>query len=694
MPQRPSQLLLTSRTNRTMKHAAMVAAHPACRSLVLLVLALLAAVSFARTERAAARNLFSNLTDPESFFGGSTAETRSPPSPSEHGFSDQSEYVGLSSSSGAVMAVADFNRDHFIDLLAIDTSTLRAFSVLLWDHDAYAFGHGVATVSLDDPALQAMEKAAGASPLGKISAAYVGDFSNDGAYDVLVGDGTQGRLFFGDGAGAFNASPPVILPDLTPVAAVVDADADLVPDIFVVFRNGTRGFWRYEQKNATSDPSIKQSGAFVFQPWVGGSNQAAGGTPCETFDDMATAVSFADIDGDCLPDLVVPTTCGLEVWSNAASSNRPFWNLSASHSAADMRLLDSKVFNYKHGDRVVTVADFDADGTNDFAIVNRNRQDLIVHRNVQSTRAVGALCARDVKWSLERQVGLVGGVNLHKPRIGGFLKSVEVPPLLHVGDYDRDGLPDLLAVDGSSRRPVLFRNRGGWLDRRPSDPHFERADRDIETSLSKSNSDSVSATFFDTDESGRQDILVVRSGNQSRLMWNTLSERWDALFFKGTVLSSLSFQQDPRPFAPVAGNTIKISYMERGSRHRARRVCSQCAQSGFFQLSVCSCQYGLKNIANYIEELWVGAGTSTRSWTSLMPNSMAVIWGEGSENLGSWWMEYFTQRRGSQMLRVTAILMTVLVILGFIILYLQHRERKEDRAQDERESVRLFNFVV
>lgn len=670
--------------------------------------------------------LLANWFNPDSLIGGAP-HTRAAPTATEKGFSDQSKYVGLGTSSGAVVAVADFNRDRFIDLLMLDSTKLRTLSVMLWDHDAYAFSHVAHEniIDLDGPAVRTAEAAAGAGikPLGHISGVYVADFGNDGTVDVLITDGKQGRVFFSDGSGGFgprddtNSSghfAPVVIPELSAVSAIVDADADSIPDVLTIFLNGTRGFWQLQY--STSDlPSITNTSMSgnddeqssnsiptqrrnpVFRRWPDGLNLGGDGKPCRTEDDMAPSIAFADMDGDCLADLIIPTTCGLEVWSNPGHDNT-FWDLSAAHAAGHMRLLDTQVFNYGHGDRVIVIADFDSDGTNDLAIVNRNRHDMLIHRNIQAVRPVGELCNRDSKWKLEKVVGMTSGVNLRKPRVGPLLAgAVDVPPLLHVGDYDQDGLTDIVMIDGSSTQPLLLRNRGTWASARSEEARFE-AMKDVKSgglgTLAGGNV--ISATLFDTDESGRQDLLVVRAGNETRLLWNALNDRWDALFFKGTMLSGLPYRAQPRPFAPVVGNTIKLSYMQRGSRRiRVRRVCSQCPQSaGLFQLGTCNCQYGLYGIANYVEELWAGSAGATRGWTGLMPNSMAVIWGDESANTAAWWMEYFTQRRGSQMLRVTAILMAGLVVLAASIVYLQHREAKEDRERDERESARLFNFVV
>lgn len=633
--------------------------------------------------------------------------SRGPPPTTPHGFSDQSSYVQLGSS-GALIAVGDFNRDRFLDLVMLDVKSLKRVSLMFWDHDSFSFHHRGRGISLPD--YDALDRANDIKPMANIIGAHVADFGNDGTLDILLHDGEQARLFFGDGTGDFNATQRLVIPEMPKTSAVVDANADLVPDIFVVFSNGTRGFWVFHPDdpevpavrepvagNATVEAE-PQNGRMRFFDWPGGVNTDPEGKQCVVLDPVS--IAFVDLDGDCLPDLVLPTSCGVEVWSNPAATGRAFWELDASRGGTDgrgdLRLLGLEVFNYAHGDRAMAFSDWNSDGTIDIAVTNRNRQDLVVHLNVQNKRSADALCAKDVEWRLERRVGLSTGMNLRSGKVGRLFGSIEVPGSLHVGDYDLDGLPDILSIDASSSRPVVFRNLGNWGERERGESHFGRIDKGEEAGLSNGNSGAVSGMFFDTDESGRQDVLIVRDGNDTRLVWNNLQEDTDSLFFKGTVLSGLPYRQRPRPFSPVVGNTLKISYMERGSRSRVTRVCSQCGQGGLWQLRPCNCEFGLMRIANYIETLWVGAGGGWRQWTNLMPNSMAVVWAEkgdgGSGDSGAWWMEYFTQRRGSQMLRVSALLVASLLVLAVAILVLQQQETKEDR-EEEHERARLFNFV-
>lgn len=568
----------------------------------------------------------------------------------------------------------------------LDTRSLRRLGIMLWQHDEYSFRHAGSPIVIDD--WTSLSKV----PFKKITGVHVADFGNDGTLDMLVMDGSQGWLFFGDRQASFNGTQPAVIPDIPPECTVMDADADFVPDVFVAYPNGTRGFWTYRRDVSVEEDRENQAGKIAYVPWPGSSVMGSDGKACKVVD--AVSIAFVDIDGDCLADLVIPTTCGLEVWSNPAQSKRKFWDLRANRTgqAADVRLLGLDVFNYARGDMSLAFADFDGDGTLDIGVPNSNRRDMSVYINRQKRRKSGEACSRDKEWTVVKKIGVGrNDMNIGKSRIGPMFGGIDVPATIHVGDYDLDGMSDILVIEGG--RPALFRNEGKWKNGGEEDVHFRKMDGKVQKELTKGIRGGVSGMFFDMDESGRQDLLIVGGNNETRLIWNNMQGGWDSLFFKGTMLSGLGYHLEPRPFAPVAGNSVKISYMERESRERVTRTCSQCGQSGHWQLRVCNCQFGLKHIANYIEELWVGGGASTRSWGSLMPNSMAVIWGEGGSDSSSWWMEYFTQRRGSQMLRVSGFLVVALAGLAACILVLQDAERRKDREEDEEERARLFNFV-
>jgi integrin alpha FG-GAP repeat containing protein 1 len=621
------------------------------------------------------------LLQPKSGLAPKESGRGPPPRPTGDGsaFVDRSPYVGLSGLGGAVIASADFNQDRFVDVVLFDSSSLGSIEVAVWNHELYEFER------VGEPLH--ISSGLGGCPIKSIASVAPGDFDDNGAVDVLVGDGVAGCIFYGNGHGGFNTTVVTVLPELPRISLVMDANADFVPDVFVSFTNGSRGFYTFS----------RDRGPPTYQSWSSGADESA--CPVEQSAASLSFPAFVDLDGDCLADLIVPTSCGVEVWSNPAQALRkPFWDMSIDLAHADKgqlyRLFGTEYLNSAHGDAAVTFADFDGDGTIDMAVPNLNRNDFLVFLNIQMSRARGFLCTRDQSWTFARRVGLSGGLHIKPSTVGPLFGRVDVPMSIHVGDYDLDGLPDILVIDSKSGSPVMFRNTGHWSEADMSmQPHFQLIEEQKALTDAAGNGDALAAFFFDTDESGRQDIMVIKGGrNSTALVWNSLVTKSDSLFFKGTSLSALGSRGFPRPFAAVAGDTFKVSYMARTSRHRVTRICSQCSQSGAWTLQPCSCLFGLLEISNYIEEMSVGGGADHRSWSNLMPNSMAVVWADrSSPGSSGWWMEYFTQRRAGQMLRVATVLMAALAVNGAAILVLQHRERKEDR-ENVSEHVQLFNF--
>lgn len=616
------------------------------------------------------------------------------------GFEDRSGYVSLGTSSGSdapirgsVIAVADMNRDRFMDLILLDTENLARVEIALWNHDMFRFEIGSSSIRLAGGDLDAS-----VCPLGTISLVLPADLNDDGAIDLLLGNGQSGCVFYGDGSGglARNKSRLLVttIPELPSSAVVMDNNADLVPDIFVAFANGSRGIYQFSTSKATPDRAEASDGtrpaSYVYHEWKSGAD-----TACPVVESDIALPAFVDLDGDCLADLVIPTACGLEVWLNPVTISRAFTNMTMSDSHDRFHRLGTEYYNPAHGDGAIAFADFNGDGTIDLAVPNRNRRDLLVFLNQQRARLFGELCTADPTFTFSRRVGVDSGVELRHGSVGPLFRGIKVPTFLHTGDYDLDGLPDILFVDATSGAPALYRNLGGWNDERSAmKPHFRLVDDGTLASASRAGhgGDALAAMFFDVDQSGRQDILIAKKRNSTNLIWNSHVTSSDSLFFKGSSLSSVPYHQVPRPYAPVPGNTFKVTYMARNTRKRVTRTCSQCPQSGSWTLQICGCTFGLLDISNYIEEMAVGAGAETRSWTNLMPNSMAVVWARGRDSGSSWWMEYFTQRRGGQMLRVVGILMVALGAMGVAIAVLQNQERKEDLAS-ESEHVQLFSFA-
>jgi len=197
----------------------------------------------------------------------------------------------------------------------------------------------------------------------------------------------------------------------------------------------------------------------------------------------------------------------------------------------------------------------------------------------------------------------------------------------------------------------------------------------------------VAAAFFDVDESGRQDIVVVHREAGTRAVWNNYVQRAESLFFKSTALSSVRYQDQlnesssssrTKAYVGSHGATFELSFRAAdGQKHAS---CAQCAGGGggSLALQTCNCFFGLMRMSNYIEEVAMGVGRATRTWANMMPNAVTVVWPLRASSEKEWWMEYFTQRRGGQMLGVVIVLCVILAVLAVVIWYLTWKEAKQD----------------
>mmetsp|Transcript_6445 Transcript_6445/g.27405 ORF Transcript_6445/g.27405 Transcript_6445/m.27405 type:complete len:608 (-) Transcript_6445:1536-3359(-) len=561
----------------------------------------------------------------------------------------QTDYVNLHEFGEAVL-FADFDADYMVDILFVDKE-VRKLSLGRWNHANYRFEPLGRGVELN---------------FGNMNGLDSGDFNNDGILDIVVStDDGKGHIFYNtmNSTGVFTAGPT--LEPFSPGFLVLDADSDLVPDIFVTHPiTGERGF------HNNSPP-----GEFTYHKWEGYHPDCLIQEPSSN--------AHVDLDGDCHADLVLVSTCGLEVWSSparVAPREVKMWSMSESDSEIYM-VYDSSLYDPGTDGRIL-FADFNGDGCTDLVFPNHASRQFIMLSNVQKPRKYGAVCDLDPEWTLVRSV-VMEDVTIAETQISTYFR---IPASLRSGDFNMDGATDLIGIDGSTRELRLWRNSINVHDRN-STVSFERYDL---LDLYQELGDIVAAASFDTDDSGRQDLVVIEGEGRTQLVWNGMKGGSNAMFFKTTGLSNLSYFTTPKPFAPVPGNTVSIVYDdEHGHEFRS---CSQCPQSSYLPLQRCNCFFGLRRVVNYVSQMSVGAAGLTRTWSGLMPNSMALLWLDSGDGTGSWWMEYFLQRRGGQMLGITIVLSVLLVILGVVISIMSWRERVEDRREKAQNS-ELFGFA-
>ncbi|CAN8074116.1 unnamed protein product [Agarophyton chilense] len=639
---------------------------------------------------------------------------RAPPNPhsgsllSSELFTDQSDYLGLGDGTGSVIAVGDFTSDRYTDLLVVPHSKfMRSLQVLVWNHHKYSFNRVSCSSNSTFRSVFNLNSLPGASPEARIVSAAPFDANSDGSLDVLVSivlpdDSHVGVILRGDGSGCLRFER--VLPGLTPNMLIMDADDDMYSDIFFISDQSERVFY-------INGPP----GRFTKQIW----NPGPPHNHCVPTTSQ-NSNAFVDLNGDCEPDFVVSTSCGLEVWFNRGlhkkSSSRwmygqqhfskdphDFTNTSKVQDPFKVLILNSSVWNPSNGDGQATFADFNADGSIDIAVANPFTNEVRISYNIRRPYYEDKLCSVDPSWHFETQIAL-SDVHVSDTLLG----AMRVQSRIRTGDFNYDGKQDILLIDGDSGtislyegvsnegsaswypRPDKFVERvlfpltgkvGNELKPKAKRLHFSRFDG---TPILYNLEDPIAAAFIDLDESGRQDLLVSQR-HGTRLIWNSYQDKEDAVYFKATGVNAAhrgwkSKEGGIQAFSPLPGNTFKVSYGGRFGRET--HTCTQCPQTGVLSLQACSCMFGITRIANYIEEMAMGGSGGVRTWTSLMPNALAVVWPQGRRPQGGvkWKVSYLSRGRDGQMKRIVFVLCITLVVLFFVILYIHTVEGREEKS--------------
>jgi integrin alpha FG-GAP repeat containing protein 1 len=538
---------------------------------------------------------------------------------------DQSSYTGLSGLYGSAVSIADFNADRQLDILLYDANAATLF-VALWSGDDQMF------VVENDKGIQ----------LGNVqlAAVDVADWNNDGILDIIwIGTDNIGRILYGNGNNQFENGPQ--LANLTADVLVMDANADLIPDLFIPQK---RAFY------INSPP-----GNFTWTEW------SVENVSCQVSETSSAA--FVDLNGDCLADLCFLSSCGLEVWLSRAANGKFFYE----QSFQERRIIQDDVLkNIFEAKSVLSFLDVNKDGTIDIVASDPKTNHLNMWLNIQKSRKFGDLCSPDDEWIMQRHES----DTIAPVKESSIDKALRVPRRIFWGDINLDGFPDLLYVDESTNAVVLLENTGNWDNLNSS--HFERVKQGEK--IEQLSAGTVAAAVVDI--RGGIDILLSQQRG-TRLL--SVSSRYPAEFLKVVGLSGLSYFSFPHSYTPLAGNTFKISYD--GVRGRIHQICSQCPQSANLPLQCCECFFGLKDMANYIAEVSMGTGRHTQRWENLMPNTVAVVWTVADD---AWWMEIFTPKRAGQMLGVVIVLASLSVGLGIWVLVLLWQERRQDKREQYR----------
>ncbi len=333
----------------------------------------------------------------------------------------------------AALAIGDFNGDGKTDL-AVTNYSPNTVSVLL--------GNGNGTF----PAA-----ASYATAFNPWSVA-IGDFNGDGKSDLAVGNYASNSvsILIGNGAGTFAAAVNYAAGTLPVGVSIGDFNRDGKSDLAVA-------------NNSSNNVSILiGSGTGTF---AAARNYAAGTSP--------QAIAIADFDGDGKTDLAVPNGAGVAILLNdgACYANCATFG-TATNFGSNFGGFDGKS---------VASADFNRDGKPDLAVVIGGSKVLVLLGNGSGgfgtltdypvgTNPVGVAIAdfnRDGKLDLAVANESSDSVSfLLGDGVGGFGSATSVsipvtefgPQALVVGDFNRDGKPDVAVTCGITQGVAILLN--------------------------------------------------------------------------------------------------------------------------------------------------------------------------------------------------------------------------------------------
>ncbi len=322
----------------------------------------------------------------------------------------------------SAIVAADFNNDGNLDLATCANASIGSFSVLLGD-GAGGFGAALRTV------------------IGsQLSSIAVADFNNDTRPDMVVSDSGGFRLLVGNGDGTFQAGVPMMGGDM---AAVGDFNNDGNSDVVVTWLDGD--WWSHVQ---------------VYR----GNGQGGFAAGPDAYYWGYSGLAAVDLNND--GNLDVATGDGPAFLGDGTGGLHFDWNQQAQHTGG-----------------AIATGDFTGDGNADAIVASytvavlRGRGDgrfdaPITHPAAGTPHTAVATADFNADGKLDAivtesdtgTVGLLLGNGDGTLRFGGTFATGAAPSDVVVGDFNRDGRPDVAVSNAAAdaRTVSILLNDGNW----------------------------------------------------------------------------------------------------------------------------------------------------------------------------------------------------------------------------------------
>nr|CAG4640734.1 EOG090X03KG [Eulimnadia texana] len=547
-------------------------------------------------------------------------------------------------------AFGDFNSDKLTDVFVLQND-MQGFEVLLANEKAPFLRNSGIRCTFQNQ---------------RIVSLVPGDFDGDSAMDVLVVSQKNYNklnnpnidLYVAWGSLDAIECPVEENPLLSMLGEplVIDYDSNMISDIFGLNVENQRTFWIFGTNRTVHESFPMGSGSFTQLK-------------------IPHSHAFIDFDGDMASDILLTTEKGFEVWRYNTSGFELNRTIPLPSNTA---IFGQSLF-----------VDFNSDGVIDlllpvcFDYQCQNVSFQIFHQNEWLVVDTDFVDTSNNLWYFPA----VDKNHLYFNTIAA-----------RSGDFNLDGFPDLLVTlvskkTGSQPRAVLFENT--FCEK----CHFRRKLVPNWDALNQYNS-SVLATFYDIQENGILDLLVISSDTQENYYVSAYKNSldYDANFMKILVLTGRCYLNCTHGKIPYGTNLPGpfIKYRTTNPNGETQVGCSgQLSQSAYTALHLPYSVFGLGHTPNFVEVLEVGLAfrdpaKAQREWTQIIPNSQMVIIPNLSNQPRYWLNKLFVTPSRAIALSAAALAGVATVLAG-VVAVLHCRERRADRKEKLEEAYK-FHF--
>ncbi|KAJ3108911.1 hypothetical protein HK100_003375, partial [Physocladia obscura] len=594
---------------------------------------------------------------------------------------------------GSLVAFGDVNSDKKADLFVAPTGQ-EGVGFWLWDETLHSFdSFSLVTAQSTSQSQQSLpQQLLVPWPAANAANAIPADFDRDGILDLLLmATDAQGKLLmevhWGSNQNSINITSSILPSATTAQPFLVDIDGSLSPALlgYTYADPSNLSVWSFTTNRTVS---VSPAPAYFL-------NQSK--SVCSYSSPHSNA--FIDLNGDCLADLFL--TCFDK------STSRSYFQIWTNSRDNGFALVIEQNFPTAYTGPV-TFADMDADGTMD--MVFNSCDDLAgksCHINIlynsqiplcstsilkgSSCRPVNDLCSADESFdfrSVYSKIPLQDVLPSAEEKIDLFAMP------LRLGDFDKDGFPDILILTHTRYTKLLqsipcTKFICSNIEFSGNKRFFKTKTVGTET-LNALEGEKTGAAFFDLYEDGTLDILVFSKDNAKIEKIDFFRNDFysDGFFLKSLVLNGVcpgwcdegEKFPDPKPYGVnFAGATLKYTVIDTNGQKHATQL-AQLPQSSYFALNTPYTLAGLGRTNNYIETLSVGTSKQKRdnvaTYYGMIPNSQLVIIpyeADADEGPSSWKLEMFINPSKFVPWVFVSILSTIVAFSG-VVMFLHYFE--------------------